>query len=1271
MKSYHASRITHHISRFTSRILRFVFCALALLLLLLSSAHAQRPVFTETFDDPALPGWEHSPGAAVVDGVLRLEPGNFAFHSGEGGDMILTVRVRFSGQGAAVISYRAGDQGAYHVLVGSNVLALQREAEGKVDVLQVAPYPISPDEWLQVGVAVTGGEHTITINDEMALVTTDPDPLPPGGVGFEAMDEATAEFDDLTLSSTSEAPIESALLPDVADVTYATVDGEALTLDIYRPEGDGPWPVVIYIHGGGFIGGDKSEAQGHAAGMRAHGYATVSINYRLAPQHPFPAAVADVQCALLWVRQHAAEYNLDPTRVALMGSSAGGHLAALAGLSAAPSSPAPTWQPSCGDPNADLQVQAVVSFSGPMDLAQVAATEVGREAMIAFLGSACEEPQVCAAASPVTYAAADAPPTLLVHGTADEMVLPVNAERMYQALQAAGAEVVYIPVQGAGHTVVLPEKDEEKLWDFLARHLAEGKAAPGATPPPVTATPTPAPQTSGAPAYQTLSWVRTGGPPGGLGYDIRYNFADPNIWYVTDNFAGVHISTDNGLTWQPSNAGIPPQLGPTVDWIPIFCLTVDPHDPQIVWAGTDKTGHIYKSTDGGRTWTEMDNGVDDYAEGVTFRGFTVDPRSSDIVYAAGELASFAWNNGVVRWGHSFDLTKGFVYKTTDGGQNWELIWTGDNLARYVWIDPRDPDVIYVSTGIFDREAANSDPDSLIPGGVGVIKSTDGGQTWQEVNNGLDNLYVGSLFMHPENPDILLAGTGNNLYPQNAGVYRTTDGGQSWTHVLPMGEKAHITSVELCPSNPNIGYAGGAEAVFRTEDAGQTWEMVSGGAKGWGPPGVMAGWPIDMQCDPRDPNRIFANNYNGGNFLSEDGGRTWRNASDGYTGAQTRSVAVDPTNPGRVYAAGRSGLWRTDNGGTVWYGLYYPPPGGSVFGLEWQVVATDPGQPAHVLAGNMAGGTIVESQDGGASWQVRMSLEPIKNELQMDDLEGQATGVIVFAPSDPSVVYAGFCYDGCSMMHDPLCNWPSAGVFVSHDGGTTWQRTEDERIRDVGVLDLAVDPTDAPVVYAAAATGLFKTTDGGETWTPLTGLPEGLPFRAVAVNPDDPQHVLAGIEGVGVYVSADGGTTWQEGVAGLESNSSLHDIVFDPTDPRIVYLSDYLSGVYRSTDGGLTWVKLNSGLRNRAAMGLAISADGRHLYLATDGEGVYRLDLKGRPPQSAPGVTPAIPPTPTSVAAAPTATPAPEPEPPAGRGICGGVAALPLALAGLVWGRRRR
>jgi photosystem II stability/assembly factor-like uncharacterized protein len=103
-----------------------------------------------------------------------------------------------------------------------------------------------------------------------------------------------------------------------------------------------------------------------------------------------------------------------------------------------------------------------------------------------------------------------------------------------------------------------------------------------------------------------------------------------------------------------------------------------------------------------------------------------------------------------------------------------------------------------------------------------------------------------------------------------------------------------------------------------------------------------------------------------------------------------------------------------------------------------------------------------------------------------------------------------------------------------------------------------------------------------------------------------------------YLSSDGGQTWQAVVAGLEANSSIHDIVFDPTNSQVVYVSDLRSGVYRSTDGGHSWVKINNGLRTRATTGMAISADGQHLYVGTHGEGVFRLDVNSMPPQSMAG-----------------------------------------------------
>ncbi|MCK5673667.1 MAG: hypothetical protein KAH95_09830, partial [Spirochaetales bacterium] len=129
-----------------------------------------------------------------------------------------------------------------------------------------------------------------------------------------------------------------------------------------------------------------------------------------------------------------------------------------------------------------------------------------------------------------------------------------------------------------------------------------------------------------APAVKS-SWVRTGGPPGGLGYDIRMCSDNPNAMYVTDAWAGVFKSTDGGAHWSPANNGIQTRAGASGDAVPVFCLTVDPHNNDIIWIGTQDTRGIFKTTNGGDSWTQMDNGIIE-TNGITFRGFTVDPRSS-------------------------------------------------------------------------------------------------------------------------------------------------------------------------------------------------------------------------------------------------------------------------------------------------------------------------------------------------------------------------------------------------------------------------------------------------------------------------------------------------------------------------------------------------------------------------------------------------------------------------------------------------------------------
>lgn len=694
------------------------------------------------------------------------------------------------------------------------------------------------------------------------------------------------------------------------------------------------------------------------------------------------------------------------------------------------------------------------------------------------------------------------------------------------------------------------------------------------------------------------TWERTGGPMGGLGYDVRYGTGDTQIMYVTDNFSGVYKSANNGQTWFPTNRGITGRFWPSGDAIPVFTLNVDPNNPNNLWAGLKDVKGAYKSIDTGQTWTEVTPVMTDTQ--FVFRGFTVMPGNSNEVFASGELPMNIT-------GKEFGLVKGRIYHTEDGGQNWTKIWEDENLTRYVIVHPEDHNVIYVSLGIFDREANDSDCKLIPPvsgnqGTGGVLRGVRNGSTWEWtlMNDGLTDMYVGSLVMHPSDPQIMLAGAGNvacsrywvgDQVAETGGVFLTTNGGESWTKTLT---EDIITSVEFSPNHPNIAYAGGQNKFYISENGGETWVLVAGETFPWGPPGILAGFPIDILVDPEDPGTLFANNYGGGNVKSSDGGSNWELASKGYTGAMMFDISVHPGDPGVVYATARSGAFRSMDGGETWSGMAYPPANFA----ETYSVGLSPHTPKILLVAHELMGKLWRTLDGGDSWELVKTLDPVSG-LNMRGFKR-----IVFAPSAPHVVYAGSCRSR-GELHGGKTD--ALGIFKSEDTGQTWLEANSTNTEDECVNDLAVHPNNHFIVYAAtAAEGLYKTTDGGVNWTPMnTGLPTS-DIRSVAIDPGNWDVVYVGTEGHRVYKSTTGGGSWSPLVAGMEPNDSIWALAIDPLNPAVVYAGSFFSGVYRwNVDEGL-WSHINDGLRTRSVTDLAISHDGSVLYAATWGEGVYRL-----------------------------------------------------------------
>ena len=250
-------------------------------------------------------------------------------------------------------------------------------------------------------------------------------------------------------------------------ITYAQVDGRALTLDRWLPDRPGPHPGVLLIHGGGWKYGDLYHGITESAvAAAAAGLVVVSPNYRLSTEALWPAQRDDVACALRWMKVHADELDLDPTRIAAVGHSAGGQLALM--LAEAPELGPPAW---C-DSQADGQVQAAVSMAGPSDMVTFYADTLrfGRRVTRDLLGLSCRRvtPQALEKASPLSWVDAAGPPVLQVVGGTDALVPGVVAASYDAALRRVGRESLVVTVPDAGHNDI----NRADLWlDWVSRHL--------------------------------------------------------------------------------------------------------------------------------------------------------------------------------------------------------------------------------------------------------------------------------------------------------------------------------------------------------------------------------------------------------------------------------------------------------------------------------------------------------------------------------------------------------------------------------------------------------------------------------------------------------------------------------------------------------------------------------------------------------------------------------------------------------------------------------
>ena len=236
------------------------------------------------------------------------------------------------------------------------------------------------------------------------------------------------------------------------DLPYAASARASQALDLYwRPEGD-PHALLVWIHGGGWMGGDKAHCEA-ARSVLVDGYAVASVNYRLSDEATFPAQLHDCRAAVRWLRRNATAYNIDASRIGAWGSSAGGHLAALLGTARGALRQ--------GDPDAgDISdaVQAVCDWFGPTDFLRMNdepgavdhdAADSPESRLVG--GPIREFADRVVAANPATYVTQDSPPFLIVHGASDDLVLPSQSAILHNALREAGVVSELIVIDGGGH----------------------------------------------------------------------------------------------------------------------------------------------------------------------------------------------------------------------------------------------------------------------------------------------------------------------------------------------------------------------------------------------------------------------------------------------------------------------------------------------------------------------------------------------------------------------------------------------------------------------------------------------------------------------------------------------------------------------------------------------------------------------------------------------------------------------------------------------------
>jgi len=656
--------------------------------------------------------------------------------------------------------------------------------------------------------------------------------------------------------------------------------------------------------------------------------------------------------------------------------------------------------------------------------------------------------------------------------------------------------------------------------------------------------------------------------------DIELLPGDPETIFIGSAQGGVFKSTDAGNNWTP----ILDEAGS----LSIGDIAISPSNPSVIYVGTgeanagggslayDGTG-IYKSIDQGQTWQYA--GLEDCG---SIGRMVVDPTNPDIVYVAAMGHLFADNNQCG------------IFKTTDGGTTWQqkLFISDSTGAIDVVINPQDPNIIYAA--MWERVRR---PNRRSYGGAtsGIYKSTDGGENWTELTNGLptaadDKGRIG-IDICNSNPNILYA-----IYADRVGyfkgVYKTTNGGSSWTQKSNgIDDNAYVSygwwfgRIKADPVNSDIAYVIGF-LPYKTTDGGNHWYSIGN-------------WDMHvdqhaMAINPENHNMVYIGN-DGGFYSSSNGGATW-----GWSAqlpiTQFYSCEVEEQNPFRIYGGAQdNGVNRTLTGSLDdWVDIY----GGD--GLR---VVIDPQNNNYIYAESQRG-NLGRSSDGGESFESATSGISYNSRFNWN-------APIELDPQNPEIVYFGAQYLYKSTNHADYWTSISGDLTNGNQPGNLAFNT---------LTTISVSPLNSNLIYTGSDDGnVWFTPDGGTTWTKIS---ENLPNRwitSVFADPAIENRVYVTLSGYRwdeyiphVLRSDDNGTNWVDISANLPE-SPVNEIIIDPVTPGYLYVATDM-GVYYSDDNGTSWNPAGNGMPIIVVNDLRLHNPSRTLIAATYGKGMYKLDL---------------------------------------------------------------